>query len=412
MNSLEVPAIAGGTPWRVSPLPYGHHQLDEADVAAVVESLRSGTLTGGAEVTRFEAGLASFCGVEHAVAVGSGTAALELALAALDIGRGDEVVTTPLTFVATASAIIRNGAMPVFADVGGDRCLDPASVRSVVTPSTKAIIAVDYAGLPADVDAIRHALPRPVPIVADASHSLGGSLRGRPVGSLADVTALSFHPVKLITTGEGGACVTADGRLADAIWRRRNHGMTSTAQERAGRSWRYEVTTVGSNNRISDFQAALGSSQLRRVGLALDTRRALARRYDDLLSSIPGVALPPRPTGRESAWHLYAIEVDEESFGCSRDSLIDALRAEGIEATLHYPAVHLLAAYRVHGFEPGTAPRAEDLCERLVTLPLFPAMSREDQDDVVRCVLRIHRWARSSGHAVEAGQAVGLRGPR
>ncbi|MGA8015567.1 MAG: DegT/DnrJ/EryC1/StrS family aminotransferase [Candidatus Dormiibacterota bacterium] len=407
MSPPDLPAIAGGTPCRESPLPYGRHQLEESDVAAVVACLRSGTLTGGADVERFERGLAQRCGVEHAVALSNGTAALDLAVAALGIGPGDEVVTTPLTFVATASAILRNGATPVFADIGADRSLDPGSVRSVVTARTKAVIVVDYAGLPADVDAIRGALPRRIPIVADASHSLGGALAGRPVGSLADVTTLSFHPVKLITTGEGGACVTADAPLAEAIRLRRNHGMTSTAEERAGRSWRYDVAALGSNHRMSAVQAALGSSQLLRIDALLDARRALALRYDDLLGPIPGIVLPPRPLGRESGWHLYAIEVMEDRYGCSRDALIDALRAEGIQATLHYPAVHLLAAYRARGFRPGIAPKAEALCKRLLSLPLFPAMSRADQDDVVRSLLRIHRWAQLSARPFEVGQAIG-----
>jgi perosamine synthetase len=406
MSQRDLPAIFGGTPCRESPLPYGRHQLEASDVAAVADSLRSGSLTGGAGVARFERELAGLCGVGHAVAVSNGTAALDLALAALGIGAGDEVVTTPLTFVATASAILRNGATPVFADIGDDRCLDPRSVRSAVTSRTGAVVVVDYAGLPADVDAIREALPRRIPIVADAAHSLGGTLLGRPVGSLADLTTLSFHPVKLITTGEGGACVTSDGRLAEVIRQLRNHGMTSAAAQRAGRSWRYDVTALGSNHRMTDFQAALGTSQLTRIDAILDARRALARRYDDLLQPIPGLILPPRPEGRESGWHLYAVEVGEDPFGCTRDAVIDGLRAEGIQATLHYPAVHLLSAYRARGFRPGTAPRAEALCQRLVTLPLFPTMSHADQDDVVRSLLRIHRWARPSVPAAERRQAV------
>jgi len=393
MTPAGLPAIAGGTPLRSEPLPYGRHQLTDADIEAVVQSMRSGVLTGGDGVASFERALADRCGVGHAVAVTNGTAALDLAMLALGIGPGDEVITTPLTFVSTANAALRLGAAPVFADVGEDRCLDPEAAARAVTPQTKAVITVDYSGLPADVEALRAALPRAVPVVVDAAHSLGGSLGGRPVGSLGDITTLSFHPVKLITTGEGGACLSSDAALADRIRHLRNHGMTSTAEERTGARWRYDVTSLGGNHRITAFQAALGASQLERLDHVVATRSEFADRYDALLADIAGIGIPPRPPGRRSAWHIYVVEIDPQTFGCDRDSLIDALRAEGIEATLHYPAVHLLSLYRARGGRPGVAPRAEEMCERLVTLPLFPAMSERDQDDVVAGLRRIQAWA-------------------
>jgi perosamine synthetase len=393
MSVDSPPAIAGGTPVRSSPLPYGRHQLEDSDIAAVVKALRSGTLTGGAGVADFEHALEERCRVRNAVAVANGSVALDLAVSALGIGPGDEVVTTPLTFVATANAIARVGATPVFADIGDDRCLDPASAARAVTGRTKAVITVDYSGLPSDVPALKSALPRPLPVIADAAHSLGASLHGRPVGSLADITTLSFHPVKHITTGEGGACLTEDAALAARIRSLRNHGMTSTAEERAGSLWKYDVTMLGDNHRITTLQAALGLSQLRRLEGTVAARSELADRYDALLSDIPGVSLPPRAADRRSSWHLYAVEIDPETFGCERDQVIDALRAEGIEATLHYPAVHLLSLYRARGGVPGTAPRAEQLCERLVTLPLYPDMTTSDQDDVVIALTRIQHWA-------------------
>jgi perosamine synthetase len=393
MSVTSPPAIAGGTPIRTLPLPYGRHSLDDTDVAAVVAALRSGTLTGGAAVADFESALAARGHAEHAVAVANGSVALDLAVIALGVGPGDEVITTPLTFVATANAVLRAGATPVFADVGDDRCLDPESVAHAVTSRTKAVITVDYSGLPSDVAALKAALPRPIPVIADSAHSLGASQDGRPVGSLADITTLSFHPVKQITTGEGGACLTSDGEMADRIRKLRNHGMTSTADERTGARWKYDVTMLGNNHRLTALQAALGTSQLHRLDDVVAERSEIADRYDAVLSDIPGVGLPPRPEGRRSAWHLYAIELDPREYGCERDLLIDALRAEGIEATLHYPAVHLLALYRERGGVPGTAPRAERLCERLVTLPLYPVMTVSDQDDVVLALQRIHVWA-------------------
>ncbi len=393
MSVTSPPAIAGGTPIRVRPLPYGRHQLDDTDVAAVVAAMRSGTLTGGAAIADFEHALAARCKVDNAVAVANGSVALDVAVLALGVGPGDEVITTPLTFVATANAVLRAGATPVFADIGDDRCLDPESVARAVTPHTKAVITVDYSGLPSDIATLRAALPRPLPVIADGAHSLGASQNGRPVGSLADITTLSFHPVKQITTGEGGACLTPHGDVADRIRKLRNHGMTSTADERTGALWKYDVTMLGDNHRMTALQAALGTSQLRRLTDVVAERSEIADRYDALLGDIPGIGLPPRPTGRQSAWHLYAVEIDPDAFGCERDAVIEALRAEGIEATLHYPAVHLLTLYRERGGVPGMAPRAERLCERLVTLPLYPAMTVTDQDDVVLALRRIHAWA-------------------
>ncbi len=390
------PAIAGGTPIRERSLPYGRHRLDDADITAVVDSLRSGTLTGGAAIADFEHALAARCKVAHAVVVANGSVALDIAVLALGVAAGDEVITTPLTFVATANAVLRIGATPVFADIGDDRCLDPASVAAAVTPRTKAIITVDYSGLPSDIPAIKAALPRPLPVIADSAHSLGGWLGATPVGSIADITTLSFHPVKQMTTGEGGACLTDDAELAARMRVLRNHGMTSTAEERTGSNWRYDVTMLGDNHRMTALQASLGTSQLRKLDEVVAERSELADRYDAMLADIPGVGLPPRPDGRRHAWHLYPVEIDPDEFGCPRDTVIDALRAEGIEATLHYPAVHLLSLYRERGGVPGTAPHAERLCGRLVTLPLFPAMTASDQDDVVLALRRIHAWAAAS----------------
>lgn len=199
-----------------------------------------------------------------------------------------------------------------------------------------------------------------------------------------------------MTTGEGGACLTDDAELATRMRILRNHGMTSTAEERTGTNWRYDVTVLGDNHRMTALQASLGTSQLRKLDDVVAERSELADRYDAMLADIPGVSLPPRPEGRRNAWHLYPVEIDPDAFGCARDTVIDALRAEGIEATLHYPAVHLLSLYRERGGVPGTAPRAERLCERLVTLPLFPAMTASDQDDVVLALRRIHAWAAAS----------------
>jgi perosamine synthetase len=393
MNPGGRPAAVGGRPIRVEPLPYGRHSIDKADIAAVVDALESGILTGGRTISAFEAALAERCGVEHAVAVCNGTAALHLAVAAVGVGDGDEVITTPLTFVATANSIRYTGGRPQFADIGSDRNLDAAAVARTRTEATRAVIAVDYSGLPADVDAIREAAPG-IPVVVDAAHSLGGLVGDRPAGSLGDVSTLSFHPVKHVTTGEGGACLTDDPELADRMRRLRNHGMTSDASARSGDRWKYDVTELGSNYRMTDFQAALGASQLKRLDANLRRRAMLASRYDELLAELPGVNLPPRRLGRTSAWHIYPIEIDPARFGWSRDEVIDGLRSENIQATLHYPAVHMLSSYRAMGYAEGLAPIAEAACAALVTLPLFPGMTEADQDDVVFAIRRLAEWKR------------------
>jgi len=354
-------------------------------------------LTGGVAVKRFEDSLSETCASEATVAVSNGTAALHIALTALGIKRGDEVITTPLTFVASANAALYLGAKPVFVEVGSDRCLDVAAVAAAVTDKTRAIVSVDYAGLPSDILGLRTRLPREIPIVADAAHSLGGRLGAHPVGELATITTLSFHPAKVVATGEGGACVTNDLDLAAHMRRLRNHGMTTTAAERSEVAWQYDVTELGYNYRLTDVMAALGTSQLTQLQERISWRRELADRYDDLLQGLPGIHLPPREPDRDHAWHLYVIELDE-TFGWGRDEVIDALRAERIGATLHYPAVHLLELFRNLGYRPGLAPKTEKLCTRLITLPLFFGMTSGDQDDVVAALQRLYDWRNGRVH--------------
>jgi perosamine synthetase len=237
-------------------------------------------------------------------------------------------------------------------------------------------------------------MPPGVPLIADAAHSLGGTLRGKPVGSLADITILSFHAAKQITTGEGGGCLTNDDALAARMRHLRNHGMTSTAAERERGDWRYDCTDVGFNYRMTDFAAALGASQLERLSGITSRRSELAARYDEMLASIPGLQVPPRPPDRKSAWHLYVVSVGEE-FGAPADTMIDALRAEGILATRHFPLVPSLQHFRRHGYTESSVPMAASIVPTLVTLPLFPGMSEQDQDDVVLAIQRLQSWFES-----------------
>lgn len=364
-------------------LPYGRQSIDDDDVAAVVEALRSDWLTTGPRVDEFEAALAGVAGSADAVAVSSGTAALHTALHALGIGPGDEVIVPPLTFAASANAVLYTGATPIFADVDPDTLLlDPDVAAAAVTSRTAAILAVDYAGQPCDYPALRRLCDRHgLALVADSCHSLGGDLDGLPVGSLADASCFSFHPVKHVTTAEGGAVSTDDDTLAGRLRRFRNHGIDSDHRSRAAAgAWFYEQVELGFNYRLSDLQCALGTSQLRKLPNWIARRRELAGRYDELLADLTGVApLAIRP-GAGHAFHLYVIRVDAD-----RDTVFAALRAEGIGANVHYVPVHLHPYHRERlGTRPGLCPVAEGAFERILSLPLFPDMAEADVERVCR----------------------------
>jgi perosamine synthetase len=365
-------------------LPYGRQSIDDDDVAAVVEVLRSDWLTTGPAVPAFEQALARTTGAKEAVAVSNGTAALHAAMHVLDVGPGDEVITPTLTFAASANCAVYQGARPVFADVDpATLLLDPASVARLLTPRTKAVVAVDYAGQPCDYEALRRVLAgRDVALVADAAHALGASDRGVPAGRLADVSTFSFHPVKHITTAEGGALVTDDPERARRARVFRNHGITTDhrQRERAG-TWTYDMVTLGYNYRLSDLQCALGRSQLSKLPGWLARRRALARLYDERLREVPGVRPLVTRAGVEHAYHLYVVRLDDPT---ARDAVMTALRARGIGVNLHYRPVHLHPYYRERfATHEGQCPVAEDAWTRLISLPMFPGLM---DDDVVRVV--------------------------
>jgi perosamine synthetase len=363
------------------PLPYGRHELDDGDIAAVVEVLRSDWLTTGPKVPEFEQALADVAQARFAVAVSNGTAALHAIMAALEIGPGDEVIVPALTFAATANCVVYQGGTPVFADVEPDTLLiDSAGVEKLITPRTKAIVAVDYAGQTADYDALRTVADRhSLALVADACHSIGALDRGRAAGSLADLSAFSFHPVKHVTTGEGGAITTDDPELARRLRTFRNHGIATDHRERAeAGAWFYEMVDLGFNYRLSDLQCALGISQLAKLPSWLARRQELAAEYDRALAALPNVE-PLRVRGDVShAYHLYIVQVP------NRDDVFASLRASGIGANVHYVPVHLHPFYRERfGTGEGDCPVAEAAYERILTLPLFPAMTGEDVHRVV-----------------------------
>jgi perosamine synthetase len=371
-------------------LPYGRQAINEDDIQAVVEVLRSDWLTTGPMVERFERAVAERVGVAEAVAVSSGTAALHAAMFALGIGPGDEVIVPTMTFAATANCVVYQGGTPVFADVEPESLLLGAQqVQARLTPRTRAIIAVDYAGQPCDYEALRAVAHRHgLALVADASHALGATDRGRPVGSLADLSTFSLHPVKPITSGEGGLITTDDRRLAQRMRQFRNHGITSDHRQRAAiGSWHYEMTSLGYNYRLTDIQCALGLSQLARLDEWTVRRQQIAARYDRQLAAVAGIRPVVTRDRVSHARHLYVIRVDRDAAGLDRASLFAALRDAGIGTAVHYIPVHLHPFYRER-FQtgPGLCPAAEAAYEEILSLPIFPAMTDEDVKSVAMTI--------------------------
>jgi perosamine synthetase len=386
-------SLHGGEPIRTTRLPYGRQWLDEDDIAAVVDVLRSDWLTTGPKVSAFEAEFAATTGAREAVAVSSGTAALHAAVYAIGVGPGDEVIVPAMTFAATANCVVFQGGTPVFADVEADTLLlGPGQVVSRIGPRTKAIIAVDYAGHPCDYDGLRSlANEHGLTLIADACHALGATYRGRKVGTLADLSAFSFHPVKHITTGEGGMVTTDRTDWAQRMQRFRSHGITADhrQREREG-SWFYEMTDLGYNYRISDVQCALGISQLAKLSRWVERRQLIAQRYNQAFADLPGI----RPLGTRCdvghAYHLYVVRIDEAILGVDRGQVFRALQAEGIGVNVHYVPVHLHPFYRQRfGTGPGDCPVAEAAYAQVLTLPIFPAMTEQDIDDVVVAVHKV-----------------------
>ncbi|MEO0082215.1 MAG: UDP-4-amino-4,6-dideoxy-N-acetyl-beta-L-altrosamine transaminase [candidate division WOR-3 bacterium] len=390
---MSLLAIEGGSPVRDRLLPYGHQYLDEADVAAVTSVLRSDWLTTGPRVAEFEAAFAKAVGAAEAVAVSSGTAALHAALFALGLGPGDEVIVPTMTFVATANSVVYQGAVPVFADVDAETLLlDPAQVEARITRRTRAIIAVDYAGQACDYDTLndlarRHGLT----LVADACHALGGSYKGRQIGALASLNVFSFHPVKHITTGEGGMVTTDDPELASRMRIFRNHGITADCRQREEQgSWYYEMSELGYNYRITDVQCALGISQLAKLGQWVARRREIASAYDQVCAELPEVRPLRVRSDVKHAYHLYVVQLRLERLKVDRARFFAALRAENIGVNVHYIPVHLHPFYqRRFGYKLGDYPVAEYAYGRLLTLPIFPAMNDGDVSDVARALTKV-----------------------
>jgi len=370
-------------------IPYGRQWVDENDIQAVVDVLQSDWLTTGPKVEEFEHAFAGYVGARYAVAVSNGTAALHTAMFALGVGPGDEVIIPPMTFVATANVVVFQGGTPVFTDVHADTLLiDPRKVQEKITSRTKAIIAVDYAGQPCDYDAL-HSIAKKngLALVADACHSLGAEYKGNKVGTLADLTVFSFHPVKHITTGEGGMIATDDQELAERMRTFRNHGIEVDHAKRAEQgTWYYEMTDLGYNYRITDFQCALGLSQLERLPSFLQRRRGIAKMYDQAFASLVGINPLHRSHDVESSFHLYVIRVND------RERVFAQLREKGIGVNVHYLPIHLQPYYqKTLGTGDGLCPVAEEVFKHILSIPLFPQMNDNDIERVVTVIEEIFK---------------------
>ncbi len=396
-TKLETLAIHGGAPVREKLLPYGRQSIDDADIAAVVEVLKSDWLTTGPKIGEFEERFAAWVGARHAISFSSGTSALHGAAFTAGLAPGDEAITTPMTFCATANCILYQGATPVFADVSADTLnLDPTEVSRKISSKTKAIIAVDYAGHPAALDQLGEiAQKHGLLLIEDACHALGAEFRGKRAGSIADMTIFSFHPVKHLTTGEGGMVTTNDAGLAETLRRFRNHGISSEARQRqeAGQ-WFYEMVLLGFNYRLTDIACALGLSQLERLDANLARRREIAAQYAAAFRDWPEIVVPAVRQDVNPAWHLYPIRLKLEMLTVGRGEIFRALRAENIGVNVHYIPVHRHPYYRERFKSNESYPVAEDAYERLISLPMFHAMTEQDVEDVIQAVQRVVAYFR------------------
>ena len=378
-------------------IPYGFQWIDKEEIDAVVGVLRSDRITQGPRIEEFERAVADYTGARHAVAFSSGTAALHAACAAAGVGAGDEVITSPLSFVASANCALYMGATPVFADIEpASLTLDWREAAKKVTPRTKAVIPVDFGGQPCALDEItllarRHGLI----VIEDAAHALGAEYKGRRVGGQADMTVLSFHPVKHITTGEGGMVLTNDAALCEKLARFRTHGIVrepSKLTRSDEGAWYYEMQELGYNYRITDIQCALGLAQLKKLDLFVKRRREIAGQYALAFSSLPGLRLPQEPAGIRSSYHLYVLQLPIERLKGGRRAFFDALVERKLGVNVHYIPIHLQPYYqRRFGCRRGDFPLAEGYYDRAITIPLYPKMTDEDVRYVIASVSDVFR---------------------
>ena len=388
-------AINGGAPVRGKFLPYGHQWIDDEDIASVVEVLKSDWITQGPKVDEFERNTAEYCGVKYAVAVSSGTAALHAACAVAGVSNGSEVITTPITFAATANAITYCDGKPVFADIREDTLnIDVEEIENKLSPKTKAILPVDFAGHPADLDQIKAIAEKgKLIVIEDACHALGAEYKGRKIGCLSHMTIFSFHPVKHITTGEGGMILTDNVEFYEKLKVFRHHGIVKDNPDEG--PWYYEIHDLGFNFRVTDFQCALGLSQMNKLDCFIERRREIAATYNRAFSGIEEAILPTEKKYAKSGYHIYVIQLRTEMLRAGRKEIFEALRAENIGVNVHYVPVHLHPFYqRRFGYKRGDYPKAERYYDRAITLPIFPRMTNDDVTHVIEAVNKVISYFR------------------
>lgn len=400
MSDRKIPAVEGGIPVRDTKLYYGHQYVDEADVEAVTAVIRSDYLTCGPKITELEKALCDLTGAKYAVACSSDTAALHIACMAAGVTDGDEVITTPITFLASANCAVYCGAKPVFADINPRNYnIDVDCIREAVTDKTRAIVAVDYTGQAVDLDPIMELCEQNnIVLIEDAAHSIGTKYKGKPVGSIAHMTTFSFHPVKTVTAGEGGAVLTNDEKLYQKLLLYRSHGMTRDESLMRGESeggWYYQMVDLGYNYRMTDIQAALLISQLNKLPMFIERRKEIVDKYNAAFSKMPEIIVQEDIPESESVRHLYILRLNPDKLKIGRKQFFDALAAENIMCNVHYIPVYLQPFYRDRGYEPGLCPNAEDLYENMMTLPLFYAMTDKDVDDVIEAVTKLVDYYRA-----------------
>lgn len=367
-------------------IPYGKQSIEEDDIQAVVEVLKSDYLTTGPKVAEFEKVVADYVGAKYAVAVSNGTAALHVACLAAAIEEDDEVITTPNTFVASANCALYCGAKPVFADIDPVTYnIDPVDIRRKINDKTRAIIPVHFTGQPCEMDEI-HAIAKKhnLIVIEDAAHALGAVYKGRMIGNISDMTTMSFHPVKHITTGEGGVITTNDAKLYEKLLLFRTHGITrepSLLEKNEG-GWYYEQLELGFNYRITDFQCALGISQMKKIDRFVARRREIAKRYDEAFAGLKGIVTPAQAEGCNNSYHLYVIQVES----MPRKEAFDKLRAAGIGVNVHYIPVYKHPYYQKNGYQDVKCGNAEKIYSKLISLPMYPGLTDEEQEYVIEQV--------------------------
>lgn len=391
---MEKLAILGGNAVFKKAIGYGHQYIDEADIKAVIEVLKSDFLTTGPKLIEAEKKLCDLTGAKHAILIQNDTAALHAACHAAGVGPGDEVITTPITFAASANCAFYCGARPVFADIDPETYeIDPKSIEEKITEKTKAVVAVDYTGAPVNVPLIKEICKKHnLVFIEDAAHSIGTKFNGTPVGKMADMTTFSFHPVKTVTSGEGGAILTDSDELYKSLILFRSHGITRNqdwmSKESEG-GWYYEQIDLGYNYRMTEMQAALLSSQLDKLSMYTARRKQIVAKYDNAFSQMPEITIQKEYEGADTTRHLYILQLNLEKLNATRKEIYEALAAEGCGVNVHYIPTYHFPYYQKNGYKGVVCPNAEHLYERIVTIPLYYAMTDEDVANVIESVKKV-----------------------